>query len=68
MNHTLRYRTIFSPVAHLHNFASSWKDVYMAYNVSKWYLLFQNETSVNSTQAKLLRRVLKMTHLVLWFS
>ena len=44
MNHTLRYRTIFSPVAHLYNFASSWKDMYMAYNVSKWYLLFQNET------------------------
>ena len=34
--------------------------MYMAFNVSKWYLLFQNETLLNSTLAKLLRRVLKM--------
>ena len=34
--------------------------MYVAFNVSKWYLLFQNETLLNSTQAKLLRRVLKM--------
>ena len=31
-----------------------------ALNVSKWCLLFQNEKLLNSTQAKLLRRVLKM--------
>ena len=31
-----------------------------AFNVSKWCLLFQNEKFVNSAQAKLLRRVLKM--------
>ena len=32
-----------------------------AFNVSKWCLLFQNEKLLNPAQAKLLRRVLKMT-------
>ena len=52
-------------MAHLYNlqlcnFDSSWKDMYTAFNVSKWCLLFQNEKLLNSTQAKLLRCVLKM--------
>ena len=58
MNHTLCYT--FSPVAHLYNFASSWEDMYVAFNVSKWHFLFQNENLLNSTQAKVLRRVLKI--------
>ena len=34
--------------------------MYTAFNVSKWCLLFQNEKLLNSTQATLLRRVLKV--------
>ena len=61
----MRTKETFSPVAHLYNlrlcnFASSWKDLYTAFNVSKWCLLFQNEKLLNSIQAKLLGRVLKM--------
>ena len=61
----MRAKETFSPVAHLYNlrlcnFASSWKDLYTAFNVSKWCLLFENEKLLNSTQAKLLGRVLKM--------
>ena len=67
----LRTKETFSPVAHLYNlrlcnFASSWKDLYTAFNVSKWCLLFQNEKLLNSTQAKSLRRVLKMTAYIDW--
>ena len=57
------YWTWITPCVTVHFFSCSTslqKEMYMAFNVSKWYLLFQNETLLNSTLAKLLRRVLKM--------